>query len=68
MPLFFFFPGFLYAMMEIKVALATILREYVIIKKEIQSIGDIKLQLCGLICPTIPISVKIEKRISVDLQ
>lgn len=54
--------GFKYAMMAMKVLLATVLRYYVIKKNEIQKIQDIKLKADVMLKPAVPIKIRIEKR------
>lgn len=59
----FFFLGFKYAMMAMKVLIATILRKYVLIKDDITLIENIKLKVDVMLKPVDPITVRIEKRI-----
>ncbi|KAF7993854.1 hypothetical protein HCN44_011123 [Aphidius gifuensis] len=54
--------GFKYAMMAMKVLIATLLRHYVIKKNNIQNIQDIKLKVDLMLKPVVPIKIKIEKR------
>ncbi|XP_043277718.1 uncharacterized protein [Venturia canescens] len=56
--------GLKYAMIAMKVLLATVLRRYVLIKDEILAIGDIKLKAEVVLKPVIPIRLRIEKRSS----
>ncbi|XP_033224632.1 cytochrome P450 4C1-like [Belonocnema kinseyi] len=55
--------GFKYAMMAMKVLIATILRKYVLIKDEITLIENIKLKVDVMLKPVDQITVRIEKRI-----
>lgn len=57
-----FFSGLKYAMMAMKVLIATVLRRYVLIKDEILTIEDIKLKAEIVLKPMTPIKLRIDKR------
>ncbi|XP_033220656.1 cytochrome P450 4C1-like [Belonocnema kinseyi] len=56
--------GRTYAMMSMKILIATLLRKYVLIKDNITPTEDIKIKVESvLLCPVEPISIRIERRV-----
>lgn len=59
---FFYFPGLKYAMMSMKVLIATILRKYILIKDKVTPIANIKLKVDVMLKPVETITLRIKNR------
>ncbi|XP_033220891.1 cytochrome P450 4C1-like [Belonocnema kinseyi] len=55
--------GRVYAMMSMKILMATLLRKYVLIKDQIKPIEDIQIKFAVVLEPAEPITMRIEKRV-----
>ncbi|XP_033219590.1 cytochrome P450 4C1-like isoform X2 [Belonocnema kinseyi] len=55
--------GRVYAMMSMKILMATLLRKYVLIKDKITPVEDIQLRFAVMLEPAKPITMRIEKRV-----